>query len=133
MGLAAAQEAIGPANQADVLHLGLDNGIFQPLYLFQQEMLQGDVGIAHPHKGVQVGAAQISIDEDHLFAQLSKANPQAQGDHAFADAPLAAPDAPELDFAFRQCLPLRDVLRLTGILHPSPEKQNLAQNPQGTQ
>src|SRR5208337_3317679 len=69
-------------------------------------MLQGDVGIAHPHKGVQVGAAQISVDEDHLFSQAGQADPQAQGDQAFADAPLAAPDAPELDFTSRQCLPL---------------------------
>ena len=84
-------------------------------------MLQGDVGIAHPHKGVQVGAAQISVDKDHLFSQVGQADTQAKGDHAFADAPLAATYAPELDFTIGQFLLLEDVLHLNGIFNSFPE------------
>ena len=70
--------------------------VFQTGHLLQEEMFQGDVGITHPHEGVQVGAPQVAVYEDHLFSQAGQADSQSQGDDALADAALAAADAQSL-------------------------------------
>jgi hypothetical protein len=44
---------------------------------------------------VQIGATQIRIHQDNLFAQAGETDAQTQGKDAFADAAFAAADAPQ--------------------------------------
>ena len=77
MGLAAAHQVVGPADEADTLNPGFNDSIFQPGHFFGQEMLQGDMRITDSHQGMQIGAAQVAVDEDNLLAQAGQGDPQS--------------------------------------------------------
>ena len=39
-------------------------------------MIQGDMRVTDPHQGMQVGAAQVAVDEDDLLAQAGQGDPR---------------------------------------------------------
>ncbi len=56
---------------------------------------EGELGIGHTEEGVEVGAAEIGIDDDDSLTALGEHHAEVGGEDRFADTALTSADRPD--------------------------------------
>ncbi len=79
-------------DEAEPLDRRLDYAILDARDPLVEEVAERDLGALDADEGVQVGAAEIGVDEDDAFSQLRQVDAEVGGEQRLSDAALAPAD-----------------------------------------
>ena len=103
-------------DQAEPVDRGLDDAVLDARHALVEEVAERHLGPLDADEGVQVGAAEIGVDEHHALAELRQVDAEVGGEQRLADAALAAADGDDATSAGgaivrRGMAPLLDLVR----------------------
>jgi hypothetical protein len=90
LGIGGPQRIAFAGDEAEAAHGGLDDAVLDARNALVEEVAQRDLGPLDADEGVQVGAAQIGVDQDDALAELRQVYGEVGGEQRLADAALAA-------------------------------------------
>ncbi len=97
------EQRLGAADQPEVFKLGREQDLVQAGDILAKEIGQGPLGVEHADKGMQVGAAQVGIDQDTAFTTPGERDRNTGGNGGLPDPPLATADSPDPGLTVRLC------------------------------
>ena len=79
-------------DQAEPLDRRVDDAVLDARHALVEEVAERDLGALDADEGVEVGAAEIGVDEHHALAELREVDAEVGGEQRLSDAALAAAD-----------------------------------------
>ena len=96
--LSEAIESMSPVIEAQIVEVGLQEEVGERGARFEKAG-QRFLGPVEAEEGVEVGSADVHVDENDLPALPGEVGPDGAGDERFAGAALASADGPDFAFA----------------------------------